>query len=120
MLTGQDTFNLIVFFQHLFAPTADVAKDPALTEFIEKGCLMPMDRLTVKKLRVDKQLILPSKLFLKVKYPLAETFDKFNAGLAGGGHRQNHDDYESTSSPIVSTSSVQWRRRDWPNAGMRG
>ena len=88
---------------------ADVAKDAALTElsqFIEKGCLMPMDRLTTKKSKVDKQRILPSKLFPKVKYPLAGTFDKFNARLAGGGHRQNHDDYESTSSPTVATSSV--------------
>ena len=53
---------------------ADGAKDAALTELsqiIEKGCLMPMDRLTIKKLRAYKELILPSKLFLKVKYPLA-------------------------------------------------
>jgi hypothetical protein len=88
---------------------ADVAKDAALTELsqiIEKGCLMPIDRLTIKKLRADKELILSSKLFLKVKYPLAGTFDKFNARLAGGGHRQNHDGFESTSSPTVATSSV--------------
>ena len=86
---------------------ADVAKDAALMElskFIEKGCLMPIDRLTIKKLRADKQLLLSSKLLLK--YPLAGTFDKFNARLAGGGHRQNHDDYERTSSPTVATSSV--------------
>ncbi len=67
---------------------------------------MPMDRLTIKKLRVDKELILPSKLFLKFKYPLGGTFDKFNARLAGGGHCQKHDGYESTSSPTVATSSV--------------
>jgi hypothetical protein len=88
---------------------ADVAKDAALTElsqFIEKGCLMPMNRLTIKKSKVDKQRILPSKLFLKAKYPLAGTFDKFNARLAGGGHRQNHDVFESTSLPTVATSSV--------------
>ncbi len=75
---------------------ADVAKDAALTELsqiIEKGCLMPMDRLIIKKLRADKQLILPSKLLLKFKYPLGGTFDKFNARLAGGGHSQNHDGY---------------------------
>ena len=75
---------------------ADVAKDAALMElsqFMEKGCLMPMDLLTIKKLRADKQLLLPSKLFIKVKYPLAGTFDKFNARLAGGGHRKNHDGY---------------------------
>ena len=52
---------------------------------------MPMDRLTIKKLRADKQLLLPSKLFLKAKYLLGGTFDKFNARLAGGGHRQSHD-----------------------------
>ena len=72
----------------------DVAKDAALMElsqFIKKGCLMPMDRLTIKKLRAAKQQILPSKLFLKVKYSLGGTFDKFNARLAGGGHRQSHD-----------------------------
>ena len=49
---------------------ADVAKDADLTELsqiIEKGCLMPMDRLTIKKLRADKELILRSKLFLKFK-----------------------------------------------------
>jgi hypothetical protein len=88
---------------------ADGAKDAALTELsqiIEKGCLMPMDRLTIKKLRADKQLMLSSKLFLKVKYPLAGTFDKFKVRLAGGGHRQNHDDFESTSSSIVTTPSV--------------
>ena len=88
---------------------ADVAKDAALMELsqiIEEGCLMPMDRLTIKKLRADKELILPSKLFLKFKYPLGGTFDKFNARLAGGGHCQNHDGYESTSSPTVATSSV--------------
>ena len=67
---------------------------------------MPMDRLTIKKLRADKELILPSKLFLKLKYPLGGMFDKFNARLAGGGHRQNHDVFESTSSPTVATSSV--------------
>jgi hypothetical protein len=88
---------------------ADVAKDAALMELsqiIEEECLMPMDQLTIKKLRAYKQLLLPSKLFLKVKYPLAGTFDKFSARLAGGGHRQDHDDYESTSSPTVATSSV--------------
>jgi hypothetical protein len=77
---------------------ADGAKDAALTklsQIIEKGCVMPMDRLTIKKLRADKQLVPSSKLFLKVKYL-----------LAGGGHRQNHDDYESTSLPAVATSSV--------------
>ncbi len=40
----------------------DIAKDAALTELsqiIEKGCLMPMDRLTIKKLRAYKQLLLP-------------------------------------------------------------
>ena len=67
---------------------------------------MPMDRLTIKKLRADKELILPSKLFPKFKYPLGGTFDKFNARSAGGGHCQNHDGYESTSSPVVATSSV--------------
>ncbi len=71
-----------------------------------EGCLMPMDRFTIKKLKADKQLVLPSKLFLKVKYLLAGTFDKFKARLAGGGHRQNYDDYESTSLPAVATSSV--------------
>ena len=88
---------------------ADVAKDAALTELsqiIEKGCLMHIDQLTIKKLRAYKQLLLPSKLFLKVKYSLAGTFDKFSARLAGGGHRQEHDGYESTSSPTVATSSV--------------
>ena len=67
---------------------------------------MPMDRLTIKKLRADKQLTPSSKLFLKVKYLLGGTFDKFNARLAGGGHRKNHDDYECTSSPTVATSSA--------------
>ena len=88
---------------------ADVAKDAALTELsqiFEKGCLMPMDRLTIKKLKANTQRILPSKLFLKVKYPLAGMLDKFSARLAGGGHRQDHDGYESTSSPTVATSSV--------------
>jgi hypothetical protein len=65
-----------------------------------------MDRLTVKKLKANKQRILPSKLFLKVKYPLAGMLDKFSARLAGGGNRQDHDDYESTSSSTVATSSV--------------
>ena len=88
---------------------ADVAKDAALTELspiFEKGCLMHIDQLTIKKLRAYKQLLLPSKLFLKVKYPLAGMLDKFSACLAGGGHRQDHDDHESTSSPTVATSSV--------------
>ncbi len=67
---------------------------------------MHMDRLTIKKLRADKRLTLSSKLFLKVKYPLAGMFDKFNARLAGGEHRQDHEDYESTSSPTLATSSV--------------
>jgi hypothetical protein len=67
---------------------------------------MHTDQLTIKKLRAYKQLLLPSKLFLKVKYPLAGMLDKFSARLAGGGHRQNHDDYESTSLPAVATSSV--------------
>ena len=58
---------------------------------------MPMNRLSIKKLKADKQLVPSSKLFMKYKYLLAGTFDKFKARLAGGGHRQNHDDYESTS-----------------------
>ena len=89
---------------------ANVANDAALEELsqiIEKGCLMPMDRLTIKKLKADKQLVPPSKFFLKVKYLLAGTFDKFNARLAGGGHRQSHDDYEkhiiTSSCHIIST-----------------
>ena len=57
-------------------------------------------------LRAYKQLLLSSKLFLKVKYQLSGMFDKFNTRLADGGHRQNHDDYERTSSPTVATSSV--------------
>ncbi len=77
-----------------------------LSQIIEKRCLMPMDRITTKKLKANKQRILSSKLFLKVKYLLAGTFDKSNARLAGGGHRQNHDVFESTSSPTVATSSV--------------
>ncbi len=88
---------------------ADAAKDAALKELnqlIEKGCLMPVDKLTVQKLKMDKRLILPSKLFLKDKYRPDGAFDKFKARLVAGGHRQNHDDYESTSSPTVATSSV--------------
>ncbi len=88
---------------------ADVAKDTALKELnqlIDKKCLMPVDRVTVKKLKEAKQLILPSKLFLKDKYRPGGAFDKFKARLVAGGHRQNHDDYESTSSPTVATSSV--------------
>jgi hypothetical protein len=77
-----------------------------LNQLIEKGCLMPVDRLTVKKLKTEKQLILPSKLFLKDKYKPDGAFDKFKARLVAGGHRQNHEDYESTSSPTVATSSV--------------
>jgi hypothetical protein len=60
----------------------------------------------IKKLKADKQLVLPSKLFLKVKYLLAGTFDKFKARLVGGGHCQNYDNYESTPLPAVATSSV--------------
>ncbi len=67
---------------------------------------MPMNRLSIKKLKADKQLVPSSKQFLKVKHLLAGTFDKFNARLADGGHRQNHDAYESTSLPAVATSSV--------------
>ncbi len=67
---------------------------------------MPVDKLTVRKLKEDKQSILPSKLFLKDKYRPDKAFDKSKARLVAGGHRQNHDDYESTSSPIVATSSV--------------
>ncbi len=64
---------------------ADVAKDAALTELsqiIEEGYLMPMDQLTIKKLRADKELILPSKLFLKVKYPLAEYVRQVQCSLS--------------------------------------
>jgi hypothetical protein len=88
---------------------AEVAKDAALKELnqlIDKKCLMPVDRVTVKRLKEGKQLILPSKLFLKDKYRPDGAFDKFKARLVAGGHRQNHDDYESTSSPTVATSSV--------------
>ncbi len=67
---------------------------------------MPVDKLTVQKLKVDKRLILPSKLFLKDKYRPDGAFDKFKARLVVGGHRQNNDDYESAWSPIVATSSV--------------
>jgi hypothetical protein len=77
-----------------------------LSQIIEKGCLMSMDRLSIKKLKADKQLVPSSKLFLKFKYLLVRTFDKYKARLAGGGHRENHDDYESTSLPAVVTSSV--------------
>ena len=88
---------------------AEVANKAALSELnqlIEKGCLMPVDKLIVKKLKAKKQLILPSKLFLKDKYRPDGAFDKFKARLVAGGHRQNHDDYENTSSPTVATSSV--------------
>ena len=88
---------------------ADGAKHAALTELsqiIEKRRLMPIDRLSIKKLKADKQLVPSSKLFLKVKYLLAGTLDKLKIRLAGGGHRQNHDDYECTSLPAVATSSV--------------
>ena len=67
---------------------------------------MPGDKRTVQKLKMDKQLILPSKLFLKDKYRPDGAFYKFKARLVAGGHRQNHGDYESTSSPTVATSSV--------------
>ncbi len=58
--------------------SAGVAKDAALTELnqiIEKGCLMLVDPLTENKLKSDRQLILPLKLFLKVKYQPDGTFD---------------------------------------------
>ncbi len=50
---------------------AEVAEKAALSELnqlIQKRCLMPVDKLTVKKLKAEKQFILPSKLFLKDKY----------------------------------------------------
>ena len=86
---------------------ADVAKDAALTELsqiIEEGCLMPMDQLTIKKLRAYKQLLLPSKLFLKPAVDIARTMM-----ITKAHHHQQlpHHQY-------------LWWWQDRPIAGMRG
>ncbi len=54
---------------------ADVAKDAALKEFnqlMEKGCLMPVDKLTVQKLKEDKQLIFHRNYFSRTSIALME------------------------------------------------
>ncbi len=86
---------------------ADVAKDAALRELspiIEEGCLMPMDRLTIKKLKADKQLLLPSKLFQKPAVDIARTTMVIKA--------HNHQQWPH--------HQYLWWRQDRSNAGMRG
>ncbi len=50
--------------------------------------------------------LLPSKLFLKDKHKPDGTFDKLKARLAAGGHRQDHEDYDTVSPPTVSTAAM--------------
>ena len=56
---------------------------------------------------LDKKKIIPSKLFVKVKYRPNGDFDKIKARLVAGGHRQDKSLYkDNSSSPTVATSSV--------------
>ena len=55
----------------------------------------------------ERRSIIPSKLFVKIKYKPSGIFDKVKSRLVAGGHRQDRSLYrDKTSSPTVSTSSV--------------
>ncbi len=63
---------------------ADGAKDAALTELsqiIEKGCLMSMDRLSIKKLKADKQLV-PVEAVPEVQVPTCRNVRQVQGSLS--------------------------------------
>ncbi len=71
---------------------------------VEKGCFRLIDKSDINSLHGSRQRILPSKLFLKAKLFPDGTFDKLKAGLVAGGHKQDHEDYDS--SPTVPTAAM--------------
>ena len=57
---------------------------------------------------IGGKTFLPSMMFLKEKYTPSGEFDKLKARLVGGGHKQDRDLYDksSTTSPTLSTETL--------------
>jgi hypothetical protein len=79
-------------------PAKDATKQE-LRQLVEKGCFRPIDKSEIYSLHKSCQMILPSKLFLKGKHKPDGTFDKLKARLVAGGHRQDHEEHDTVSSP---------------------
>jgi hypothetical protein len=79
-------------------PEKDATKQQ-LRQLVGKGCFCPIDKSEINLLHKLNQRILPSKLFLKDKHKPDGTFDKLKARLVAGGHRQDHAEYDTVSSP---------------------
>jgi hypothetical protein len=76
-----------------------------LRQLVEKGCFRPIDKSEINSLHESRQRILPSKLFLKDKHKPDGTF-LLKARLVAGGHKHDHENYDTVSSPIVSTAAM--------------
>jgi hypothetical protein len=77
-------------------PAKDATKQE-LRQLVEKGCFRSIDRSEINSLHESCQRILPSKLLLKDKHKPDGTFDKLKARLVAGGHRQDHEEYDTVS-----------------------
>ncbi len=80
-------------------PAKDATKQE-LRQLVEKGCFRPVDKSEINSLHESRQRILPSKLFLKDKHKPDGTVDKLKARLVAGGHKQDHEEYETVSSSM--------------------
>jgi hypothetical protein len=61
-----------------------------------------MEEMSAEQLR----LVITSSMFLKEKKTAQGLFDKLKARLVAGGHLQDRDIYDDSSSPTVSTTSI--------------
>ena len=54
----------------------------------------------------EAKMVIPSKIFLKLKFQANGLVDKLKARLVGGGHRQKEGTYGRTAAPTVSSTHV--------------
>ena len=85
----------------------DMVKDAIKLEFQNMTKYQTWKEINVSSLSPDEaRKIIPSKIFLKLKFQANGLVDKLKARLVGGGHRQQEGTYGRTAAPTVSSTHV--------------
>ena len=85
----------------------DMVKDAIKLEFQNMIKYATWKEIYFSKLSAEEtKNIIPSKIFLKLKFQANGLVDKLKARLVGGGHRQKEGTYGRTAAPTVSSTHV--------------